>query len=223
MNSDVSMEAPAAETPETLTERAYRTLEEEIVMLRLPPGHVVSEALLSRRFAIGRTPIREALQRLARERLVVILPRRGIVVSEIDVASQLRLIELRREIERLIAQLAATRASDAQRQGFIAIATGMRDAAEANDDITFMRLDREMNQRLLDAARNEFAAGAMGLMSGLSRRFWYMHYREVADLPLAARLHADVVAAVGQGDEAEAAAASDRLIDYIEACARRTA
>lgn len=223
MNSDVSMEAPAAETPETLTERAYRTLEEEIVMLRLPPGHVVSEALLSRRFAIGRTPIREALQRLARERLVVILPRRGIVVSEIDVASQLRLIELRREIERLIAQLAAARASDAQRQGFIAIATGMRDAAEANDDITFMRLDREMNQRLLDAARNEFAAGAMGLMSGLSRRFWYMHYREVADLPLAARLHADVVAAVGQGDEAEAAAASDRLIDYIEACARRTA
>lgn len=223
MNSDVSMEAPAAETPETLTERAYRTLEEEIVMLRLPPGHVVSEALLSRRFAIGRTPIREALQRLARERLVVILPRRGIVVSEIDVASQLRLIELRREIERLIAQLAATRASDAQRQGFIAIAAGMRDAAEANDDITFMRLDREMNQRLLDAARNEFAAGAMGLMSGLSRRFWYMHYREVADLPLAARLHADVVAAVGQGDEAEAAAASDRLIDYIEACARRTA
>src|SRR5919202_364371 len=84
---------------ESLTERAYRSLEEQIVTLQIAPGTVVSEVWLSRRLGIGRTPIQEALQRLARERLVVILPRRGIVVAEENVKTQLRLIELRREIE----------------------------------------------------------------------------------------------------------------------------
>lgn len=206
----------------TLMERAYRALEEDIVTLRLPPGSVVSEALLSRRLGIGRTPIREALQRLARERLVLILPRRGIVVSEIDVASQLRLLEVRREIERLLARSAARRATERQRARFAAIAAGMGEAAEREDDIAFMRLDQEFNLLLLEAARNEYAAGAMGLMNGLSRRFWYVHYRQVADLPLAARLHADVAGAVAAGREACAAEASDRLVDYIQDFARRT-
>lgn len=74
---------------------------------------------------------------------------------------------------------------------------------------------------MLEAAGNEFAAAAMALMNGLSRRFWYHHYREVADLPLAARLHADVAQAVAERQEAAAATASDRLIDYIEAFARQ--
>src|SRR5271157_5359593 len=96
---------------ETLTEKAYRALEEEIVTLRIPPGTVVSEAILSRRLGVGRTPVREALQRLAREWLVVILPRRGIVVSDIDPIRQLRLLEVRREIERLLVRSAARRAT----------------------------------------------------------------------------------------------------------------
>src|SRR5690242_3930092 len=102
------------ETPESLTERAYRELEERIVTLQLPPGTVVSEGSLSDKLGIGRTPIREALQRLARERLVVIMPRRGIVVAEENIKTQLRLIELRREIERLLAGLAARRATPEQ-------------------------------------------------------------------------------------------------------------
>src|SRR5579862_4670828 len=94
----------------SLTDRAYSILEEMIVTLRLPPGGAVSEASLSKALEIGRTPIREALQRLARERLVTILPRRGILVTEINVKSQLRLLEVRREVERLIARSAARRA-----------------------------------------------------------------------------------------------------------------
>src|ERR1700722_8971499 len=103
---------------ETLTEKGYRALEEEIVTLRIPPGTVVSEAILSRRLGVGRTPIREALQRLAREWLVVIMPRRGIGVSEIDPVRQLRLLEARREIERLLARSAARRATPVQRVQF---------------------------------------------------------------------------------------------------------
>lgn len=207
----------------SLTERAYRELEEAIVTLRLAPGAIVSEALLSERLGIGRTPIREALQRLARERLVVILPRRGIVVAEVNLHAQLRLIEVRRELERLNARLAARRAAPAQRGRFRAIAAGLAETERSNDDTAFMRLDRELNQLVLDAARNEFASAAMGLMHGLSRRFWYIHYKEVADLPRAARLHADLALAIAAADENGAAGASDRLLDYIAEFARATA
>ena len=82
--------------PQSLTDRAYAEIEELIVTLRLAPGAPLSEAELSARLGIGRTPIREALQRLARERLVAIYPRRGVIVTEINVASQLRLLETRR-------------------------------------------------------------------------------------------------------------------------------
>src|ERR1039458_820822 len=74
----------AGEPGLSLTDRAYGHLEELIVTLQLPPGSAVSETALSQRLEIGRTPIREALHRLARERLVTILPRRGIIVSEIN-------------------------------------------------------------------------------------------------------------------------------------------
>jgi DNA-binding GntR family transcriptional regulator len=207
---------------ESLTEKAYRLIEELIVTLQIPPGSVVSEASLSARLGIGRTPIREALQRLARERLVVVLPRRGIMVSEINVRTQLRLLEVRRELERLIARSAARRAGDAQRQQFRAIARAMEETAHTNDDIAFMRSDRELNLLALAAARNEFASGAMALMHGLSRRFWYIHYKEVADLPLAARLHANLALAIADGGADAAATASDRLLDYIEAFPRAT-
>lgn len=214
---------PAAEeSSESLTERAYRALEELIVTLQLTPGAVVSEAALAQRLGIGRTPIREALQLLARDKLVVIRPRRGIAVAEENLTTQLRLIELRREVERLLARAAARRATAEQRRRLAEIAQEMEQAARANDDIGFMRLDRAFNLLMVEAARNEFAAGAMALMHGLSRRFWYIHYRAVADLPLAARLHAEVARTVAAGEAETAAQASDRLIGYIEAFARAT-
>jgi DNA-binding GntR family transcriptional regulator len=207
---------------ETLTEKAYRALEEEIVTLRIPPGSVVSEAILSRRLGVGRTPVREALQRLAREWLVVIMPRRGIVVSEIDPIRQLRVLEARREIERFLTRSAAKRATVVQRAQFREIAAGMDAAAGNADDIAFMRLDREFNLLVLDSAGNEFAASAMSLMNGLSRRFWYVHYKQAADLPLTARLHATIARAIADGDADAAGQSSDALVDYITAFARAT-
>ena len=84
----------------SLTDQAYRELEELIVTMRLQPGAVLSETALSTRLGIGRTPIREALQSLAREGLIVILPRKGILVSEINPGKQLLVLEVRRELER---------------------------------------------------------------------------------------------------------------------------
>jgi DNA-binding GntR family transcriptional regulator len=207
----------------SLTDQAYAKLEELIVTLELEPGEVVSEAALSTQLGIGRTPIREALHRLARERLVNILPRRGIVVSEINVGAQLRLLEVRREIERLVARSSARRATEAERAQFNDLARAFEAAAKGNDETAFMRTDRAFNELCLVAARNEYAAGAMSLMHSLSRRFWFIHYRQAADMPLAAKLHATAARAIAKGDAAAAAAASDALIDYIEAFTRSTA
>jgi DNA-binding GntR family transcriptional regulator len=204
----------------SLTERAYRELEELIVTLRLQPGEVLSESGLAKRLDIGRTPVREALQQLAREGLVLILPRRGVIVSEINVRNQLELLKLRREVERLMARLAAERATQDERSSFKAIASAMQRSARDNDDIAFMRLDRELNTLISACCRNDFARRAMGLMQGLSRRFWYMHYREVLDLPRCATLHSELAAAIGEGDAIAAASALDKLIDYIESFTR---
>ncbi|KAB1073583.1 GntR family transcriptional regulator [Methylobacterium planeticum] len=206
----------------TLTEKAYQQLEELITTLALPPGMVLGEQNLVQRLGIGRTPIREALQRLARDGLVVVMPRRGILVSEINVRTQMRLLETRRVLERLIARLAAERATQEERTVFAGLAQAMRAAAAASDDLAFMRLDHQFNELVAAASRNEFAVRALANMAGLSRRFWYQHYKQAADLPLSATLHADVCEAVAEREVEAAGAASDRLIDYIESFARKT-
>ncbi len=213
--------APAGRA-ETLTEQAYRQLEEQIVTLQLEPGEFVSEYALAKTLKIGRTPIREALQRLAREGLVKILPRKGILVSDTDPRKQLLVLEARRELERLLCRVGAQRASEEQRHRLRAIADGMDRAARTNDDITFMRLDRELNLLVSEAGHNEYASGAMRFLHGHSRRFWYMHYKQAADLPLCARLHAAQARAIAGGDQKRAGEASDRLIDYTETFTRAT-
>lgn len=206
----------------SLTDQAYSKLEELIVTLQLAPGEIVSEAALSRQLRIGRTPIREALHRLARERLVNILPRRGIVVSDINVGAQLRLLEVRREIERLVARSAARHASDVERRQFVELGKAFAAAARTDDATAFMRTDRAFNELCLVAAHNEYATSTMMLMNSLSRRFWFIHYRQAADMPLAAKLHAAVARAVAKGDAKAAAAASDNLLDYIQEFTRST-
>jgi DNA-binding GntR family transcriptional regulator len=206
----------------SLTDEAYAALEERIVTLEMAPGSDVSEQALCQEIGLGRTPVREALQRLAREGLVAILPRKGIRVTETDASRQLLVLEVRRELERLLSRTAAVRAAREQRDALREIANGMGRAAETCDDRAFMRLDRAMNLLVMSAAHNEYAAGAMRLINGQSRRFWFQHYRQAADLPLCARLHASQARAIAAGDAAAAGAELDRLIDYTEAFTRAT-
>ena len=211
---------PRTDPDRSLTDQAYVALEEMICTLRLEPGEVLSEGALSKTLGIGRTPVREALQRLAREGLVTVLPRRGVLVSEFNVGKQLRMLEVRRELERLMVRSAASRATTEERARFAAIARAIYESADAGDDIRFMRLDREFNVLVSQANRNEFASEAISLMAGLSRRFWFMHHRQDGDLSLIARLHADIANAIAAGDEASAAMASDALLEYIESITR---
>lgn len=212
----------AAERPVSLTAQAYERIEEMIVKLELHPGTAISEAELSARLGIGRTPVREALQRLAREHLVQILPQRGVLVSELDIKRQMRLLEVRREVERLVVRCAARRASDGERRDFAELAKEFVAAAKAKDQSRFMRADKTFNDLSLRVARNEFAAGAMGLMHGLSRRFWFMHHRQADDTELMATLHGRLARAIADADETAAGKALDALIDHNEAFTRST-
>lgn len=205
-----------------LTDIAYLQLEEAIVTLSIPPGTLISEQSLSEMTGVGRTPLREAVQRLAREHLILVMPQRGLLVPNIDIGKQLRLLETRREIERLVCRSAAKRASEQQRASFVRLAQQFNAVAIDDDGVTFMRSDREFNELCLVAAKNEFAGSALRSLNGLSRRFWYLHYKQAADLPEMARLHAGVAAAIAAGDPSEAARSLDRLIDNIETFTKAT-
>lgn len=222
--SETSQDKPARKRGggDTLTDLAYRKIEEMIVSLELSPGEVLSEAQLAEDLEIGRTPVREALQRLASEGLVNVLPRRGVLVSEINPSKQLLLLELRREVERLCARQAAGRSLPAERDAFDELADQLATAADNQDDTAFMRLDLQFNQAIVAACRNEFAERAMRRMQGLSRRFWFQHYQKALDLQRCARLHEDVARAISKGDEQGAADASDVLNDYIVEFTRST-
>lgn len=203
-----------------LTEVAYRLIEEMIVTLQLEPGSAVSEGELCAALSIGRTPVREALQRLAREHLIKIIPNRGVIVSPIDVGEQLKVLELRRETERLTVRLAALRATPTQRARLESMAEEMLEAAEDGDEIGFFRLDNEFNQLMARSTQNCFVGSAINLTHALSRRFWFLH--RIVDMPFVARLHADIARAAAAGDAPAAMRCCDELMDYLEAFTRST-
>ena len=101
---------------ESLSEQAYRLIRDMIVRLELIPGAVVREDDLQERLEIGRTPIREALQRLARDQFLVVIPRRGMIVSNIDIAELSTLYETRAILEPYVARLACERGRRGCRQ-----------------------------------------------------------------------------------------------------------
>lgn len=211
--------AAAAVSAESLAERAWRELEARIVTLALPPGSVLSEAALAAELGLGRTPVREALLRLAGDGLVVILPRRGTVVTDIHVDDQLMVLETRRVLDRLMASAAARRIGPGLAADLTAAASDMAEAASSGDLGRFMRADRTIDALVEEACLNRHAARANAPLHAQCRRFWVRHHRP-GDLARSAACHGAIAAAIADGDEAAASAASDALIDHMTACAR---
>ena len=206
-----------------LSDLAHTRLEEMIVSLELSPGSIWSEAELSLKLGIGRTPVREALQRLERDHLVCILPRHGAQITEINVMEQLLLLDLRRALDRLIAADAARRSTAGERSQLLKMAERLETFGDDEDDVlSYLRQHYELKNFLASCARNPFVARAVMPCYAMSRRFYYLHYRQVRDIATATRHHAEVVRAVVVGDEKEAVAATDRLMDYVEELTRAT-
>jgi DNA-binding GntR family transcriptional regulator len=202
-------------SPLSLAEQAYRQLEEMIVTLVLPPGATLSEASLSARTGIGRTPIREALKRLEHQRLVTSMPRKGLIVRDMKVEDQFTLLEVLRPLDRLIASKAAQWAMESQREGLRACAAAMAEAAGNRDLHAFLQCDQACDVIIYQAARNPFAIDIVTPLYSHCRRFWCSFSRD-GDLDQVARLHVDLMTAVAEGEPARAEAASDALIGYLE-------
>jgi DNA-binding GntR family transcriptional regulator len=194
-----------------------------IVSLELAPGSIWSEAELSAKLGIGRTPVREALQRLEVDHLVRILRRHGAQITEINVVEQLLLLELRRELDRTIAVHAARRSTARERAQLLEMAERLEArSAESDDILPYLREHYELKNLLAQCARNPFVARAVTPCYAMSRRFYYLHHRQARDLAVATQHHANVIRAVAIGDEKKAAAASDKLMDYVEEFTRAT-
>ena len=200
---------------ESLTDRAYDLLEEMIGTLRLAPGTPVSEAELSAQLGIGRTPVREAMQRLARERLLLVLPRRGCIVTPIRPEEEVMLIETRRAIETLVMEKASARASDAERTQFGEIAARMKTALRTQDFDAFARLDAEFNRLCIAACRNELAGSMMQVIAPLNRRFWFTHHGRTLSKE-GVEAHIKIALALSRGDAKAALAGIERLLRYVE-------
>ena len=194
-----------------LADQARTRLEELIVTLQLPPGSVWSEAQLSGKLGIGRTPV----QRLQTDYLVKIVPRLGAQVTEINVTQHLRMLEVRRGLERLITKSAARRATPEEREQLVRMAATLEAMVDA-DVLPYLRYHYEIKKFISACARNPYAESAIAPTHAMSRRFYYLHYRKAHDLPVAAMHHAKVIRAILAGNETRAGAASDRLMDYVE-------
>ncbi|PXY37013.1 GntR family transcriptional regulator [Prauserella flavalba] len=193
-----------------------------ITFQELPPGSLVSEARLMERTGLGRTPVREALQRLARERMVEIHPSQGVFVAATSIEAQLKVLELRRSLEELAVRLAAHRATTAQRERILELAEVLA-AFDGDDPQEFGDLLKQTHTLIVDAAHNEFISLSMAPLQGLSRRFWFAHLRDPkTELHEAADLHGQILRAICHGDETKATDASLQLNDYLTDFTYRT-
>lgn len=204
-----------AQAPEntSLAEQAYQLLEEQLVTLKLEPGAVIGERDLVDKAGIGRTPVREAIQKLSAQGLLQVLPRKGLVVTPLRRSDLVQIIETRRVLERLMVVKAAERANLDQRQALRILASHLE---TAGDDLeSFFRLDHRLDELLEIACGNRYLVKALTAMHSQCRRLWFM-YRRRLDLPGSARLHAGLARSVADGDGAGAIRALDAIIAILE-------
>ena len=190
--------------PRSQSEEAYLKIRDRILSLDLAPGSVVNEAQLREELAIGRTPIREALQRLAHEKLVRSVPHRGTFVTDVNITDLARITEVRVVLESHAARLAAERHGPADQQAMNELLHALRSGA-AVDQRALMRLDREIHRQIYRSARNSFLESTLERYFNLSLRLWFLVLDHEVRLRDAVVEHVALLEAVlaHDGDRAE--------------------
>jgi DNA-binding GntR family transcriptional regulator len=157
-----------------ISERAYAELRERIVTLRLAPGTVLREDELMSDLAIGRTPLREAIKRLALENLVAVQPRSGTYVTSVDAADIVHIAEVRAELEAQAAELAARRLDDDIAARAEALLERLRtlDPVAGSDEL--MHIDEAIHRLAWDGSRNPYLIDTLERYFALSQRVWYV-------------------------------------------------
>jgi DNA-binding GntR family transcriptional regulator len=187
-----------------ISERAYVQLRDRIVTLRLAPGTVLREDELMSELGIGRTPLREAIKRLALENLVAVQPRSGTYVTSVDAADIVHISEVRAELEAQAAELAARRMDGAVRERAEALLAEVRELERTADADALMKLDEEIHRVAWEGSQNPYLVETLERYFALSLRVWYVVLDRVPGLGAAVFDHARLLEAMLGGDAVRA-------------------
>ena len=202
---------PLDNPTEPAAAKAYRALERMIVTLELPPGSTTTEGALIARLGLGRTPVREAMQRLAWEGLLEIRPRAGVAVAPLHPGDWLKVIDARRGVEILLARAATRNSTRETAEKFREAALSMQKAVIKDNVLAFLEADKSLDEALALASDNAFASRLAAPLQTHSRRFWFRYQAETG-LAEAADRHLAMVRAITAGDEERAGQEADRLM-----------
>lgn len=183
----------------SLSKQAYQAIKHKIVSLELPPGAVIDETALREELGLGRTPIREALKRLALEKLVIIVPRRGMFVTDIGITDLKRLFEMRVALESLAGRLAAERGRPFHWERMETALYRLPDATVADNE-TLIAIDEACHYIMYEAADNEFLEDTLTTLYALSLRLWYFSLSEIGKMHSTILEHRDILEALRDGD-----------------------
>jgi DNA-binding GntR family transcriptional regulator len=203
----------------SLAEVAYRAIRDQIVMLTIRPGAPIKEDLLAAGLGTGRTPIREALKRLETDRLVVTYPRRGTFATEVHITDLTHVSEVRRELEPLAAQLAATRATggDRERLGELAAEVArLTDGSPAS-----MALDVSVHRAIYTATHNPFLEDTLIGYDNLATRIWCLFTDRLPDLTDHVAEHSALLEAIVARQPERAAELAAGHVTHFDQAIRR--
>ena len=211
---------PSPETARSQSEDAYLRIRERIVSLEMPPGSVVEESRLRDELELGRTPIREALQRLALENLVRSVPHRGTFVTTVNITDLARITEVRVVLESHAARLAAERCTAGDRIAMAELLERLR-SKHITDQRELMRLDQQIHRQIYRSARNAFLEATLERYLNLSLRLWYLVIDHEVRLREAVQEHIDLLEAILDGDGDRADQCMQRHVTGFECEIRR--
>ena len=213
------------QSPTSLAEKAYDELIRRITRLDLPPGTVLAEKSLVEELQIGRTPIREALQRLAMEGLVIHQLNRGMFVSEITYSDVQEIYEFRSLVDGYACRLAAQRATPAKAAKLMELHGALVQATKDDDIDTYVQLDREYYSILSEASKNSFLIETIPRIFNLHLRLWFFISVKIGNWHSIAEAHEimthDVAEAIALRDSDSAVLAMKNYISQRHQDLRR--
>jgi DNA-binding GntR family transcriptional regulator len=154
----------------------YGTLRTEILALTLQPGQLLDETSLAERFDLSRSPVREALIRLAAEDLVVTLPNRSTIVAPIELASFPKYVDALDIAQRVTARLAAELRTDADLEAMASRQRRFEAAVKSGDHLAMSEANKDFHMAIAHAARNPYFAAFYEKLLDQGRRMLHLHF-----------------------------------------------
>ena len=172
-----------------------------IISLELPPGAKISEAELIQHLDCGRTPLREALQRLAEEYLVISVPRKGISIAELSITDYVQLIEAVSNVEGITARLASKRIKEEEIDELESLLQQTREAREKDDILSVAELDFAFHHHIAKYSRNRYLSDTIDRLHRLTSRFIYLAWKNGGNISISLDEHEDILEAFRNRDE----------------------